>query len=875
MQSSFDAIFKLTTQPLENINRKRLLNDFAFQLGWHPSDSFETPDLETAHDHLLVEHGLQNSAVISFIRYPRSYLSLSYSERNSLLKISYNNLVDWHIQIEKDNVTVIYNRTDPPAVVDKFIISNDTFERLRSDSFEEITGKRPSPNFPGLDDALIDTISFWKRNLSASLDYSVSNESLSALFNIIMFSRAVEDHRRRLGTSQSSYSSLLSIVSNSSDTNYVEMFTNNFMSLGINNIPEYLLDSSKLKIFQALDRYTFVSLISDFYRIKFTPYEYDFSVMSKHALSRIYEHYVSILRLEDSPQLSFFPRLPEEERAKSLGGIYTPQFVARFFAKYLRDELPPAVFRNIKVIDPACGSGIFLRTLLEIKCDPSRDDFTTEQIGTSFRNISGLDVDPNATQATRLSLALLHLVLTGEIPVSLDVVTSEALTHFNVLPRLNESFDAVIANPPYVSLDKQPSHIRDTIREMLGVLAIGRVDTYLAFLWLCIKLLKPGGYGLFVLPHSFLINKSSKKIRAFLYEHCLLRCIADLSAIKVFNETGVYVILLIFQKKNPSFEVTPPVKVVKCQDFVGRALQETLEGKFIESNMYSIYEVPQDTFNADEWLLLPPTEAGIKLKMSRLPRLDDFLDIKEGFVSGADDVFIVDKLSIPRHEKEIYVPYLADREMISYRIPEIVGKYVFYPFVGDKKLDEDALITNYPKTWQYLGRHKSKLEKRGSLRTENKKWWEPIRPRQRKNILSPKIVTPHLVLVPRFALDATGEYAVSHSPFMIPREKSAGIDVLKFFLGVLNSSVCFWYLSNHSHTYQHGYLLLEPKTLVNTPVPDPSKLPPNKVKLLIDLVDQRLICKSVDSKRLENEIDLVVAEMYGISETEKTSLGIV
>src|SRR5439155_22517170 len=118
------------------------------------------------------------------------------------------------------------------------------------------------------------------------------------------------------------------------------------------------------------------SLFLDFYDNRFAPYRYDFSVISKHALSRIYEKYVATLRDSDSPQLSLFRELPQEVQDRSLGGVYTPQYIARFFARFLKDNHTPRAFRTLRTIDPACGSGMFLRTLLEMQCDPLQDAVT-------------------------------------------------------------------------------------------------------------------------------------------------------------------------------------------------------------------------------------------------------------------------------------------------------------------------------------------------------------------------------------------------------------------------------------------------------------------------------------------------------------------
>ena len=198
MQKKYNIILELTSKPLIDSDRYRLLNDFASEFGWRPSDSLDEPSLsDFSNAHLVVEHGLENSAVITFFKNSRRFSDLDRAEKNHLLSISYNNLVEWHIQVEFDKVTYVFNRTDPL----KFFvhhISRDDVGKLRGEAFEQVTGKKPNPNLRALDSALISTISDWKRILSAELGSNVSNSAFSALFNAIIFVRAIEDHFRRI-----------------------------------------------------------------------------------------------------------------------------------------------------------------------------------------------------------------------------------------------------------------------------------------------------------------------------------------------------------------------------------------------------------------------------------------------------------------------------------------------------------------------------------------------------------------------------------------------------------------------------------------------------------------------------------------------------
>lgn len=382
MLNLYNTVEQLTSSSLSPRTSIRLLNDFAAELGWKPSDRLDVPSVNgIANAHLVVEHGLENSAVITFLQ--DAWQTLDYVVRKSLLNISYNNLVDWHIQVESDKALFIYNRTDPPTIVDSRLISRNNLDSLRSEAFEQITGKRPNPNIPALDDALIKTISSWKRNLAAEvgeIGQPVLNDAYSALFNAIIFVRAAEDQDQRKSAEfhyrrpsfdypvrSRTTQTLLDAWNEQSESDKPLRVVLRlvFERLVGQAIPDYLLNDEKLRVFDKLPRITISALLGDFYRNKYAPYyTYDFSLISKHALSRIYEQYVSILRFgeADQPVLPLFSRLPEEKWEKSFGSIYTPQYIARFFARYLREQMPPLAYRRIRTVDPACGSGIFLRT---------------------------------------------------------------------------------------------------------------------------------------------------------------------------------------------------------------------------------------------------------------------------------------------------------------------------------------------------------------------------------------------------------------------------------------------------------------------------------------------------------------------------------
>ncbi|MGJ1265346.1 HsdM family class I SAM-dependent methyltransferase [Sphingobacterium spiritivorum] len=878
MFSLYNIITGLTTEAPTTEDKSILAQRFASELGWTPSYYLIPSDeAEYVNMHLVVEHGLENTAIISFLKRP--YSDLSDINRRRLLNISYNNMVDWHIQVEQNKVLYIYNRYNPlDNIVSEQDFKRDQYDKLRSEAFEKIIGLRPSPNIPALDDALIHTISFWKRNLSAELNNDVSNESLSLLFNSIIFLRALEDNVKRYQDNSSNSNLLLEswLESNDKDNFIEDIFRTALKKLNQDDVPNYLIDFDGLKTFNKIDKQSFSYLLNDFYTNKHSSfYKYDFSIMSMHALSRIYEKYISILKVEASSQLTIFPSLPTEQVNKAYGAVYTPQYIARFFARYLKENLSPLEFKRIKVAEPAVGSGIFLRSLLELKCDPRQEDISTAAIKSAFEDIMGLDVDPNACKAAELSLALLQLVLTNEFPSSLNIKTVETLEYITQNPQLKNSYDTVISNPPFISTNAQSEEMRKRISDYMGVSAKGRVDTFIAFIKVGLDLLKPGGYGLYVLPHSFLISSSAASIREELSKDTWISCVADLSAIPVFENTGIYVILLIFQKKTDFSSNPKNAIMLKCRDFVGKALQDVVRRNFIETDYYSIYEVDQSLFKKKEWYILPNSEMRIESKFQKFKPLQNFLEIRQGFVTGNDDIFLIDKERIPNGEEDLYVPYLPDKKMLRYTLPNLESeKYLFYPFIRNRKIEFSEIENSFPQTYKYLLENQTKLQSKKAFQNDN--WWKPLRTRQPEDMLRSKLITPHLTITPKFSIDLTGKYVVSRTPFLIPKnEDVGGEEILLFYLAVLNSTPCYWYISNHSHKYSQGYTMLEVKTLQTTPVPDPAKVSPGLMKRILSLVQKRLNTVGIESLTIEREIDEIVCELYGLNEEDKAVLGIV
>ncbi len=830
MPSATELVQALTDPTLSVNDKRRNAATFSRQFGWRPNDVFDMPNaLPTVN--LVVEHGLENAAMLSFLPANRKLDDIRPEERRSILGLSYNSLVDWHVCIDRDSVQCFYNRiTDPvPTYAEAFDHYNHT--ALTRRIFDEAVGSVPRPDFLTLDGALFDTITTWREILHRDLD--VTTETISALFNAIILARAVEDFHRRIET-HAAHTSLRDRLA-TKDKTISQAVQQLLMDITGKPVSHTLFNRPALERFDSLSFDSRMDLVDAFYRHRAVPYDYDFSVVSKYALSKVYERYVAVMRKEAPFQIAMLPSTRDEGWNKELGGIYTPQFIASFFAKYLSNQTSGEQFINLSVADPACGSGIFLRAALEQKILSSNQD-PDLAVGPAFQSLFGIDIDENAVAASRLSLALLHLAAKGELPEEVPVIQGDSMECFAVPGESYDRYDAVMVNPPFVRTELQSKTVREAIQKHADFGVKGKLDTYLAFLVFSIRALKPGGFGCFVIPQSLLTSDNLKRVRDWILEQAWVHVIADLSAIRVFK-AGVYVVLIIVEKKSKHRLIAPPVSVVRCQRDVGAALDDFLDGNYVRTFSHAIFRSGQESLVRPTWSVPFPEESQLLEKLEGMRRLNEFAVVQQGVITGADEVFIVNANDVPSGEEEIYLPHMPETFIGHFALPDETGKRMLYPYIDGVPVGIEQMKSDFPVTWDWLNRHRAKLSKRASAPRDQAEWWRPAWPRVPGDMLSPKVILPRIVLLPRFGVDVSGKWIVKQAPVVRPRYGEPDHTQLFLLAAILNSSVAAWYLDLNGRKLSRGYNEIGVSLLRRFPIPDLGQISSLVIRRVADSVN--------------------------------------
>ena len=332
--------------------------------------------------------------------------------------------------------------------------------------------------------------------------------------------------------------------------------------------------------------------------------EYDFdSELNENILGHIFEQSVSdIEELKKSVSGEEFDS--KKSKRKKAGIFYTPKYITKYIVENSiknwlddkrkelgEDELPELTekdfeikyaskksdkriysenfkkhidfwtkyreaVKNIKIVDPACGSGAFLITAFEYLLNynnylndkifdltGTKDLFSDTTREILQNNIFGVDLNKESVEITKLSLwlktadknktlaSLENNIKCGNSLIDDPEIAGEmAFDWEKEFPQVfeNGGFDIVVGNPPYVSTKQIPTNDRNYYWKKYKEILFSEMDLYEIFIYKSVnELLKNKGYLGFITPDSYFTNTSFELLRKYLLEKTKITEIID------------------------------------------------------------------------------------------------------------------------------------------------------------------------------------------------------------------------------------------------------------------------------------------------------------------------------------------------------------
>ena len=253
------------------------------------------------------------------------------------------------------------------------------------------------------------------------------------------------------------------------------------------------------------------------------------------------------------------------------GTVYTPPFLASLILDHAMpyDQLTG----NERVIDPACGSGVFLvgafRRLVNLW--RSRNKWNQPDVKTLqailTQSIFGVELDSGAVDLTAFSLSLAVCdalrpniiwrelrfeALRGKNLIQGDFFDCVGDQPESAQSKVADDFNIVIGNPPFESeLTDAGQHVNRQAENERGRLP-DKQSAYL-FLEQCIKILKPGGRICLVQPSGFLYNRRAIEFRQHIMRSYRVPTLFDFTSIRnLYDGADPKTIAVLAERKEPA-----------------------------------------------------------------------------------------------------------------------------------------------------------------------------------------------------------------------------------------------------------------------------------------------------------------------------------
>ena len=486
-----------------------------------------------------------------------------------------------------------------------------------------------------------------------------------------------------------------------------------------------IFDFSKDKITQNIevDNKVIKEIINDLYYPK-SPYE--FSVISVEIIGNAYEQFLgkTITIGKNNAKSGQMPKAKIElkpEVRKAGGVYYTPEYIVDYIVENTVGEKikgkTPKEIANIKIVDPACGSGSFLigayKYLLNYhreyyskqgkkKFLGSKEDAITEDGELALwvkkqiliNNIFGVDIDSNAVEVTKLSLLL--KCMENETPAS--IMNNQSLFNERALPSLDENIkcgNSLIGNDFYSGGDSLNIDIEtqykincfDWEREFSSIFKSGRFDivignppygaelmdierdylerkyslnntnTAALFIGLSKHLLKDKGVNGFIIPKSFIYASNWESSRELIIND--LQELVDCG--KVWKEVKLEQVIIMFCNNSE-------VETYKASERN-------------ENNIITVGKIDKKTFREFGFYLnaVSNEELNIAYKMiSSKKTVNDFCINRRGV---GEQKHCVEEINT----KKEYYKVLGGKNISRYYFPDNVKKYISKEYIKDDK----------------------------------------------------------------------------------------------------------------------------------------------------------------------------------------------
>lgn len=422
----------------------------------------------------------------------------------------------------------------------------------------------------------------------------------------------------------------------------------------------------------------------------------------------------------------------QQSRRKKDGIFYTPDYIVRYIVDnslgaYLRDEEERLktefklkgditdksyekrerqaygqyqdFLQNVKVVDPACGSGAFLVYVFDYLLAENQrvasilgnNLFSSEDYVKSIlkNNIYGVDLNDESVEITKLSLWLKSAqkgkkltTLDSNIKCGNSLVDDPDIAGTKAFDWNKEfadvfkqgGFDVIIGNPPYgVSFDSDEKNYLLKFDSL-----VPDFEAYIYFISLVKKLLKPHGILSYIFPNTFLSTLYGVKYRKHLFDNFTVYDLVNLSNDPTFSDASVRTVVMSVQNKTSNYQtklssIISDKNIEYVADVSKKELLDSVD------NLLSLFNLDKNSGKVVKKIrdMSKPMSSYFTISQGYIPYRRSDLIKQFGELEGNR---IVDNREWHSSIKlsADYVPEVAGKELYRYSLTPSYGSYIKY-----------------------------------------------------------------------------------------------------------------------------------------------------------------------------------------------------
>ena len=405
---------------------------------------------------------------------------------------------------------------------------------------------------------------------------------------------------------------------------------------------------------------------------------------------------------------------------------------------------------------------------------------------------------------------------------------------------VNDGFDIVIGNPPYIQLQNNGGELAQLYAPCNYKTYARTGDIYCLFYERGYQLLKPNGHLCYITSNKWMRAGYGEKTREFFANNTNPMLLIDFAGVKIFESATVDTNILLFAKAANEHKTLCAVTNKQNKDSVKNL------SVFVQQSG-SVCEFS----NSDSWVILSPIEQSIKRKIEAVgtPLKDWDIQINYGIKTGFNDAFIINTekrdeiLSNCQTEDErtrtaeLIRPILRGRDIKRYGYNWANLWLIYIPWHFPLQFDESitgasekaeiAFQEQYPAVYQHMLKYKEPLSKRNKAETGIRYEWYAMQrwgAKYWEDFSKPKIIYPETTMGAFFAFDENG-YFIDKTCFMLISNKA---EFLQQILSCKLFEVAYRKIFSSVELGEHGYQYNK-HALIKLPVPSSISINGNNI----------------------------------------------